>query len=86
MRKQLQFERYLGCRVDIRMDDGRVFVGNLEDEDWQFLHLTDCLIKLPRKRNVTKAPNAVVRKLFIQTLIVYECARGEENGERLLHH
>ena len=76
MHTQLQFERYLGCRVDIRMDDGRVFIGSLEDEDWQFLHLTDCIVKFPRKKNFVKAYKAVVRKLFIQSLLVYECVRG----------
>ena len=86
MHKQLQFERYLGCRVDIKIDDGSVFIGNLEDEDWQFLHLTDCIVKFPKRKKFIKASKAVVRKLFVQSLVVYKCVRGEESGEELLHH
>jgi|GEM_PF-6423201 small nuclear ribonucleoprotein (snRNP)-like protein len=77
MKPRLQFEKYLGAKVSIKMDDGNVFVGTLENEDWQFLHLTNCKVKTPKSRKFTSRPAAVVRKLFIQNLVVLEDSRGE---------
>ncbi|WP_042680515.1 hypothetical protein [Thermococcus paralvinellae] len=78
MKPKLQFEKYFGAKVSIKMDDGSVFVGTVENEDWAFLYLTDCHIKIPRSRKFTNRPAAVVRKLFIQNLVVIEYPKGGE--------
>ncbi|NJE08568.1 hypothetical protein E3E31_08545 [Thermococcus sp. M39] len=78
MKPRYQFlDKYKGCKVSIKMDDGGVFVGTLENEDWAFLYLTECHIKTPRSRKFTTRRAAVVRKLFIQNLVVLEESRGE---------
>ena len=77
MKPKLQFlDKYKGCKVSIKMDDGNVFVGTLENEDWAFLYLTECHIKTPRSRKYNSRPAAVVRKLFIQNLVVIEYPKG----------
>ncbi len=78
MKPKFQFlDKYKSAKVSIKMDDGGVFVGTLENEDWQFLYLTECHIKTPRSRKFTNRPAAVVRKLFIQNLVVLEESKGE---------
>ena len=83
MEAKTQFvDRYKGHKVSIKMDDGTIFSGTLEDEDWNFLYLSNCQVRLSRGRKLNTRPDVAVRKIFIQNMLIFgEAERGEEQWE-----
>ena len=80
MKPRYQFlNKFKDCKVSIKMDDGTIFSGTLEDEDWNFLYLSNCQIRLSRGRKLNTRPDVAVRKIFIQNMLIFgEAERGEE--------
>lgn len=83
MKPRYQFlNKFKDCKVSIKMDDGTIFSGTLEDEDWNFLYLSNCQIRLSRGRKLNTRPDVAVRKIFIQNMLIFgEAERGEEQWE-----
>jgi len=83
MKPRYQFlNKFKDCKVSIKMDDGTIFSGTLEDEDWNFLYLSNCQVRLSRGRKLNTKPDVAVRKIFIQNMLIFgEAERGEEQWE-----